>query len=68
MVDKLTLTLELRSTLVEVELFALQHSFEDLESLLNLVDVSAVVTLLGTELLDIAPVQPILHSRFGLFS
>ena len=29
LVDKLTLTLELRSELVEVELFALQHSFED---------------------------------------
>ena len=62
MTDKLTLTLELRSELVEVELikevelFALQHSFEDLETLLNLVEVSAVVTWLRTELLDTAPV------------
>ena len=73
MVDKLTLTLKLRLELVkvglleEVELFALQHLFEDLENLLNLVEVSAVVTLLGSELLDAATEQQVLHLRFGLF-
>ena len=55
MVDKLTPMLELRLRLVEVELleevevFARQHSFESLETLLNSVEVLAMVTLLGTE-------------------
>ena len=73
MVDKLTPRLERRSELAGVELlegvelFALQHLFEDLETLLHLVEVS-VVTLLGTKLLDTAPVQLVLHLQFKLFS
>ena len=67
MANMSALMLQHRSELAGVEIFALQHSFEDLETLLNSVEVSAVVTLLGTELLDIAPVQHVLHSQFKLF-